>query len=75
MALLTLKEEKLPITLKPGDGAWSGEAMALCPQCKALQTIWLSDGILMPTRKFIQEGSRIYHDCSSGLPCHLFHSW
>ena len=28
--------------------AGSGEAIALCPHCKALQTIWINDGTLMP---------------------------
>jgi hypothetical protein len=48
------------------------EAMAFCPRCKALQTVWLSGHTLMPTRKFYQVGNQIYHDCGSGQPCHLY---
>jgi hypothetical protein len=48
------------------------EAMAFCPHCKALQTVWLSGGVLMPTRKFYQIADHIYHDCGSGQPCHLY---
>jgi hypothetical protein len=48
------------------------EAMAFCPSCKALQTVWVSGNTLMPTRKFYQTGGQVYHDCGSGQPCHLY---
>jgi 5-methylcytosine-specific restriction endonuclease McrA len=48
------------------------EAMAFCPQCKALQTVWLDGGALMPTRKFIQVGKNVYHNCGSRQPCRLY---
>ena len=48
------------------------EAMAFCPQCKALQTVWLNGGELMPTRKFIQVGKNVYHNCGSRQPCRLY---
>jgi hypothetical protein len=51
------------------------EVVAICPKCKALQTIWVNDGVLMSTRKFAQVGGRIYHDCGSAQPCRLYHSW
>lgn len=53
-------------------GVWPEEAMVFCPSCKALQTVWISEGTLMPIRKFNQVGSRIYHDCGSSQPCRLY---
>ena len=57
------------------NNAWSGEAMAFCPRCKAFQTVWISSDKLMMTRKFFQEGNLVYHDCGSSQPCRLYHSW
>lgn len=48
------------------------EVIALCPTCKALQPIQLTNDGLMQTRKFTQEGKNIYHDCGSHQPCRLF---
>ena len=74
MVLTAVKEEKANSILKAEYGAQPGEALAFCPSCKALQTVWVKDGILMPTRKFIQAGRHVYHDCGSGRPCRLYHS-
>ncbi len=65
MVLLAGKEERIPNIQKVEYGIRSGEAVAFCPQCKALQTIWISSGRLTPTRKFTQERNQIYHDCGS----------
>jgi hypothetical protein len=35
----------------------SGEVMALCPVCKAFQTLLFTGGKLTPTRKFNQYGT------------------
>ncbi len=75
MALLSVKEARASNIQKAEHGIWSGEAMAVCPLCKALQTVWISDNTLMPTRKFIQAGNQIYHDCGSSQPCRLYYSW
>jgi len=75
MVLRAVKKERVSSIQKAEHGIWSGEAMAFCPLCKALQTIWIDDGTLMPTRKFIQVGNRIYHDCGSRQPCYLFSGW
>ncbi len=75
MVLLAVKEERLSSIVKTEYGTWSGEAVAFCPRCKALQTVWIIGNTLMPTRKFTQEGSQIYHDCDSDEPCRLYHSW
>jgi hypothetical protein len=72
MVLLAVRERKVS-DIQKVDDVWSGEAVAFCPHCKALQTIWFNDGTLMPTRKFNQIGSQIYHDCGSGQPCRLYH--
>ena len=74
MVLQAVKEERASNIRKAEHGLWSGEAMAFCPRCKALQTIWLNDGMLMLTRKFYQKGSQIYHDCGSSQPCRLYRS-
>ncbi len=75
MVLLAVKEERSSNIQKAEYGVWSGEAVALCPQCKALQTVLINGNTLMPTRKFFQEGSLIYHDCGSSQPCRLYINW
>jgi hypothetical protein len=51
------------------------EVVALCPKCKTLETLWFTEDGLMETRKFIQEGTKIYHDCGSDEPCRLFRAF
>ncbi|MBA7616868.1 hypothetical protein ES703_24170 [subsurface metagenome] len=75
MASLAVKEERVSDIQKAGNGTWSGEAVAFCPQCKVIQTVWINDSTLIPTCKFNQIGSQIYHDCGSNQPCRLYHSW
>ncbi len=75
MTLQAIKERRPHNINELTNNAWSGEAMAFCPSCKAFQTVWLSGDKLMPTRKFFQEGNLIYHDCGSNLPCRLYISW
>lgn len=48
------------------------ERMAFCPGCKAIQTVWLNGDRLMSTRKFIQVGNYVYHNCGSSQPCRLY---
>ncbi len=52
----------------------TGEVVVFCPKCKALQTVQISGSRLMPTRKFYQVGTRIYHDCGSTQPCRLYNN-
>ena len=47
------------------------ELVAFCPNCKAFETLWFSDDSLVPTRKFLQIGRRVYHDCGSDEACRL----
>jgi hypothetical protein len=72
MPLLVVKERESAKISVLAPGGWSGEAMAFCPRCKALQTIWINGNKLMPTRKFTQERNEIYHDCGSNQPCRLY---
>jgi hypothetical protein len=47
------------------------EITAFCPACKTIETIFLEDNLLMPTQRFCQRGSQIYHNCGSVRPCCL----
>jgi hypothetical protein len=49
------------------------EVIVVCPKCKTLETLWLSAGLLVPTRKFRQSGRQVYHDCGSNEPCTFYH--
>lgn len=75
MVSLAVKRQIIPNIRKAEPSIWSGEAAAFCPQCKALQTIYIDDDRLVPTRKFFQEGNHIYHDCGSSQPCRLYVNW
>jgi len=67
MAFSSAEKQKIPIVV--GD-----EAIAFCPSCKAIQTIWLTNGVINQTRKFTQRGEQVYHDCGSTTPCRLYPS-
>ncbi len=75
MVLLDVKEREISDSRKADCGVVSGEITAFCPQCKALQTVCIEDDTLVPTRRFFQAGSRIYHDCGSSQPCRLYAGW
>jgi len=47
------------------------EIIVICPKCKTFETLWFRGDVLMQTRKFSQEGARVYHDCGSDEPCRL----
>ena len=49
------------------------EVIAVCPKCKTLETLWLSGGLLVPTRKFRQIRNKVYHDCGADEPCSFYH--
>jgi hypothetical protein len=58
---------------RPIIAADANEFIAVCPGCGTLETVWFTeDGLLVPTRKFHQYGSRLYHDCGADVPCHLY---
>ncbi|MDO8577697.1 MAG: hypothetical protein Q7R50_00755 [Dehalococcoidales bacterium] len=70
-----LRERTQDIAEQRFSETWTGEVMAFCPECKVLQAIWINEGTLVPTRKFSQIGSRVYHECGSSRPCRLYNSW
>jgi hypothetical protein len=48
------------------------ELVVFCPGCKALETVYFSEGRLVATRKFAQKTDGIYHACGSNEPCRLY---
>ena len=70
-----ITENPATANLDLDSGVRTGEAIAYCPYCKALQTIWISEKRLLPTRKFYQKGDQVYHDCGSTQPCRLYQDW
>ena len=52
-------------------GMTSEEMVAFCPECKAFETLWFSGDEMVHTRKYVQIGQRVYHDCGSRKPCQL----
>lgn len=51
------------------------EVLAVCPHCSNAQPLSLSRGELVATRKYLQIGNRVYHDCGSASPCRLHVNW
>ena len=72
MSLSKVEKQSFPQSVQTELDIPSNEVMALCPTCKAFQTIWFTNGVLNQTRKFIQNGNHIYHDCGSSEPCSLY---
>ena len=66
-----IKKQLVPQVMLAEDNRLSKEVMAFCPSCKAFETIWFSNVTLNQTRKFMQSGSHIFHDCGSNEPCRL----
>lgn len=48
------------------------EVTVFCPTCKTMETLFLEDYRLMPTQRFNQRGSQIFHNCGSDKPCTLY---
>ncbi len=49
------------------------EYIVCCPECKAFETLLFIGDMLVPTKKFTQNGDgKVYHDCGSSLPCKAF---
>lgn len=70
MVLIT---ERRQATVKQAEPrVMAGEVMAFCPVCKAFQTLWFTEGKLVPTRKFVQYDDKVYHDCGANEPCRLY---
>jgi hypothetical protein len=55
--------------------AEADEFMVFCPKCGTLETVWFVENMLVPTPKFSQEDTRVYHDCGSDTSCHLYRTF
>lgn len=42
-----------------------------CPKCLDIQTITFRNNRMLPSRKFFQSTSGIFHDCGSDRPCRI----
>ncbi|OGN88173.1 MAG: hypothetical protein A2Z74_02110 [Chloroflexi bacterium RBG_13_46_9] len=75
MAVALVQQHVQNTAEKNGQDIYSpiDEVIVFCPKCKTLETIWLSAGFLVPTRKFRQSGNQVYHDCGSAEPCCFYH--
>lgn len=75
MSVVMIQDSMQSIAIEYGQDAGSvlDEVIVVCPKCKTLETLWLSAGFLVPTRKFRQSGKQVYHDCGSIEPCCLYH--
>jgi hypothetical protein len=69
-----VKEKKILRGLAVNAELQTEEVLAFCPGCKALQTVWLKGNELLPTLKFKQISSQVYHNCGSKQPCRLYPS-
>ncbi|MFC2022785.1 hypothetical protein ACFLTL_01300 [Chloroflexota bacterium] len=49
--------------------------VAFCPKCKTLETLWFACDILIQTTRFHQNSGRVYHECGSVEPCHLYRTF
>lgn len=74
MTLLLDKEKKTAARKQIAPAAVLNveEAIAVCPKCKAFQTVFFAGDTLMQTRKFSQKDGQIFHDCSPEQACRLY---
>ena len=73
MTLLVARERET-VVLPVSRPVLSEDAMVICPKCKAMQSVQISEGRMTPTRKFAQIGMRVFHDCGSEKPCRILHN-
>ncbi|MBI4303682.1 MAG: hypothetical protein HY665_05040 [Chloroflexi bacterium] len=72
MTVLLTQQETRSKAAMPSRPTRVKELAALCPRCHAFETLpFIGDG-LVQTRKFVQVGNQIYHDCGSNEPCRLY---
>ncbi len=60
LEILKIKFEPVPYDLT-----------AQCPRCKTVETLQFVESTMVASRKFVQKGNYIYHDCGSEVPCRL----
>lgn len=77
MTLLLEKQQRVTTRkrMEPIPILHMDEAVALCPKCKAFQTIFMVGPRLVETRKFIQRDGQIYHDCGAEEPVRLYRTF
>lgn len=77
MAMVKAQKQKSGATkeVRKSTIASTDEVVAFCPKCTTLETLWFTGDVLVQTQKFSQKDARVYHDCGSNEPCHLFPSY
>jgi phage FluMu protein Com len=75
MVIELVKERENSVILDASANAMNGEVIAYCPNCKAVQTVVITDGKLIQTRKYVQYENRVYHDCGSLKSCRLYRTF
>jgi len=72
LALVKQLESTTSESMTMDASAAERELVVFCPKCKTLETLWFTNGWLMPARKFNQMNGELYHDCGSQEPCRLY---
>jgi hypothetical protein len=74
MALTLVKQPESTISEPMAMDVSTGEheLVVFCPKCKTLETLWFTNGRLLPSIKFSQVNGELYHDCGSQEPCRLY---
>ena len=58
---------------RPIIAAEANELIAFCPKCCTLETVWFTEeGLIVPTQKFSQYGTRLHHNCGADASCHIY---
>jgi hypothetical protein len=71
--ILNKRENVAPASRVPKEPVFRlDEAVAVCPKCKAVETVCFIGNRLTQTRKYTQKDGQIFHDCGSDLPCKLY---
>ena len=48
------------------------DIVAFCPTCKAMETVSITSQGVVASRKFVEKGGSVFHDCGSKVPCRLY---
>jgi hypothetical protein len=72
LTLIKKLESKTSEPMVMDASAGEHELVVFCPKCKALETLWFTNGRLVPALKFSQVNGELYHDCGSQEPCRLY---
>ena len=72
LSLTESKQKRYSDNSRESHTTGTDELVAFCPGCKALETLWFSNGKVALSRKFNQQSSQVYHDCGTSEPCRLY---